>query len=252
MFLRIATGEEPMKTLIVVPTYNERDNLPLLIEAIHAVDPGLHVLVVDDGSPDGTGAIVDAIAARDGRIAVIHRTGKLGLGTAYLAGFRYALRHDYDRIVQMDADFSHRPSDIPRLLERSEEADLVIGSRNVRGGSVENWSPLRQLISRGGSWYTRLLLHLPVRDCTAGFKCWRRSTLQAFDLDAIHSNGYGFQVEMNFHASRLHFRIAEIPVVFPDRTVGQSKMSAPIVWEAVKLVWNLRRQYQTRPRSVAT
>ncbi len=241
-----------MKTLIVVPTYNERENLPRLITEIHAVDPELHVLVVDDGSPDGTGDLVDEIARSDTRVAAIHRSGKLGLGTAYIAGFRYALLHDYDRIIQMDADFSHRPSDIPRLLAASAEADMVIGSRNIKGGSVENWSVIRKMISRGGSLYTRMMLGINVHDCTAGFKCWRRSTLLAFDLDSIQSNGYGYQVEMNYHASRLGFRIAEIPVIFPNRTAGKSKMSGNIVLEAMSLVWKLRRQYQAKPHSVAT
>lgn len=230
-----------MKALVIIPTYNERSNVEQLIAAIHHVDPALHVLVVDDNSPDGTGELVAALAMNDERVRVLRRAGKLGLGTAYIAGFRYALAHDYERVLQMDADFSHQPADLVRLLRASDDADLVIGSRNIRGGRVENWSLLRRAVSRGGSLYTRLLLGVPVHDCTAGFKCWRRHLLAALDLDAVQSNGYGFQVELNYLAHLHDARIVEVPVVFPNRMLGESKMSGSIFWEAMVLVWKLRR-----------
>ena len=231
-----------MDTLIVIPTYNERENLSALVTAVLAVDPGLDILVVDDNSPDGTGELAESLARQTGRVRVLHRTGKLGLGTAYIAGFKYALRHNYTRVVEMDADFSHRPEDLPRLLQAAQWADVVIGSRNVRGGRTENWSWVRQLISKGGSMYTRTLLHLPIKDCTSGFKCFRREVLAAIDLDGINSSGYGFQVELNYLAHAAGFRLAEVPITFPDRKAGHSKMSSDIVLEALRLVWQLRRR----------
>ncbi len=240
-----------MQSLVIVPTYNEIANLKPLVTAILAVDPCVHVLVVDDGSPDGTGACADEIAARTPRVRVMHRPGKLGLGTAYIAGFRYALARGYDRIVQMDADFSHRPEDLPRLLRASAQADLVVGSRNVPGGRAEHWSLLRHAISRGGSLYARLLLGLPIKDCTSGFKCFRREALAAIDLDRVASNGYGFQVEMNYLCYRMGLRLIEVPIVFPDRVAGRSKMSGPIVGEAATVVWRLRREGERRMRGRA-
>ena len=229
-----------MKPLIVIPTYNERENLPCLVPELLGKDPSLEILVIDDSSPDGTGEVAETLSAESDRVHVMHRQGKLGLGTAYVAGFEYALNRDYDRVIQMDADFSHRPQDLPLLLESADNADLVIGSRNVAGGQVENWSLLRQLISKGGSLYARTILGLPVRDCTAGFKCFRREVLETIDFAGIRSNGYGFQVEMNYLCHSAGFKIAEVPVIFPDRSAGSSKMSSRIFLEAVILVWKLR------------
>jgi dolichol-phosphate mannosyltransferase len=226
--------------LVVIPTYNELENLRPLLRAVLAVDPDLHVLVVDDASPDGTGQVAEAVARETGRVAVLHRPGKQGLGTAYVAGFRYALRRGYDRVVEMDADFSHRPIDLPRLLTAAETADVVVGSRAVPGGRIVGWSPLRHAVSRGGSLYARLLLGLPVQDCTSGFKCFRREALEALDLDALRSNGYAFQVEVNYACARAGLRLAEVPIVFPDRTKGRSKMSWRIAAEAAVLVLRLR------------
>ncbi len=229
-----------MKSVVIIPTYNERENLPALARAVLSVAPNLDVLVVDDNSPDGTGQLADALARETGRIHVIHRAGKLGLGTAYVAGFRHALAHGYERIVEMDADFSHRPADLPRLLEAASYADVVIGSRYVPGGRILGWSPLRQAISKGGSLYARLLLGLPIRDCTGGFKCFRRAALERLDLDALRSNGYAFQVEVNYACVRAGLCLAEVPIVFPDRERGTSKMSGRIVAEAAWLVLRLR------------
>jgi dolichol-phosphate mannosyltransferase len=229
-----------MQTLVIIPTYNERENLPALIEQVLAVAPDLEVLVVDDNSPDGTGQIADTLACADSRVHVLHREGKQGLGTAYIAGFTYALAHDYERVVEMDADFSHRPEDLPGLLAAAEHADVVIGSRNIQGGRAEQWSPIRHLISKGGSLYARMLLGLPVQDCTSGFKCFRREVLAALKLEGVRSNGYGFQVEMNYLAHRAGFRLVEVPIIFPDRARGKSKMSMQIVIEAALRVWKLR------------
>ena len=229
-----------MGTLVIIPTYNERENLPRLVAQVLAVAADLRILVVDDGSPDGTGAIAERLARETGRVQVLHRAGKLGLGSAYRDGFAHALSHGYDYVVEMDADFSHRPEDLPGLLAAARTADVAIGSRNVPGGRTENWSRLRTLISRGGSLYARLILGLPVKDCTSGFKCFRREALAALDLGAVRSNGFGFQVEMNYLCHRAGFRLVEVPIVFPDRTAGASKMSGRIVVEALGLVWQLR------------
>ncbi len=229
-----------MQTLVIIPTYNERENLERLARAILATDGTLDILVVDDGSPDGTGAVADELARDTPRVHVLHRSGKQGLGTAYAAGFRYALTHGYERVIEMDADFSHRPQDLPGLLRAAEFADVVIGSRNVPGGRAVGWSPLRHLISKGGSLYARLLLGLPIHDCTSGFKCFRRSALEVLDLDALRSNGYAFQVEVNHACTVAGLRFAEVPIVFPDRERGRSKMSWHIVVEASWLVLRLR------------
>jgi dolichol-phosphate mannosyltransferase len=235
-------GASPRRhCLVVVPTYNEALNIERLIEAILAQGPQFDVLVVDDSSPDGTGALVAALAACEPRVRLLRRAGKLGLGTAYIAGFRHGLRLGYHFICEMDADFSHQPHYLPQLLACAEhEADVALGSRNVRGGRVENWSPARQAISRGGSLYARTLLALPVHDCTGGFKCFRSEVLRQIDLDAIRSSGYGFQVEMNYRCHQAGFRLKEVPIVFPDRVAGRSKMSRRIVLEAALLVWQLR------------
>jgi dolichol-phosphate mannosyltransferase len=230
----------PVRTLVILPTYNERDNLPRLLETILKIRPPLDVLVVDDDSPDGTGAQADEIAAREARVRVLHRDGKYGLGTAYVAGFEYALRHAYDLIVEMDADFSHRPDDLPFLLSAAASADVVIGSRNVPGGKTVGWSWIRTFVSRGGSLYTRVLLGLPIKDCTSGFKCFSRSALAHLDLEHLLSNGYGFQVEVNHACHQAGLRFAEVPITFPERVAGRSKMSPGIMFEAALLVIRLR------------
>lgn len=227
--------------LVVIPTYNEAENITRLLEEITAQGRQFDVLVVDDNSPDGTGDIVAAIAAQTDRVRLLRRAGKLGLGTAYLAGFDYAIEHRYPFVVQMDADFSHQPRYLPSLLHLCENlCDVAIGSRKVPGGSTENWSRTRQFISRGGSLYTQLMLGLPVQDVTAGFKCFRTEVLKTIDLQSIQTNGFGFQVEVNYRAYRAGFHISEYPIVFPDRVAGTSKMSMRIFAEAMGKVMNMR------------
>lgn len=227
--------------LVVVPTYNEALNIERLVFEILGQGPQFDVLVVDDGSPDGTGDLVAALAELTPRVQLIRRAGKLGLGSAYVAGFHEGLRQGYRYLSEMDADFSHQPRYLPVLLAVAERAaDVALGSRNVPGGRVENWSWVRKLISRGGSLYARTLLGMPVRDCTGGFKCFRASVLQQIDLDTIGSNGYAFQVEMNYRCHQAGFRMHELPITFPDRVAGQSKMSQQIVWEAAAMVLKLR------------
>lgn len=230
-----------MRLLIIVPTYNERETIQYLVETVLSENPPFNILIVDDASPDGTGDLADELASNDSRIHVLHRSGKQGIGTAYLEGFRYALAGGYDHVVQMDADLSHRPQDLLRLVAAAEDCDVVIGSRNIPGGQVEHWSLLRRIVSRGGSLYARQLLALPIHDCTSGFKCFRRSVLQSIDLGHVASNGYGFQVEVNYLCHRAGYRIVEVPIVFPDRSAGRSKMSFSILIEAAVLVWKLRR-----------
>jgi dolichol-phosphate mannosyltransferase len=227
--------------LVCIPTYNERDNLEGIVEAVLAADPRTEVLVVDDSSPDGTGDLADTLAARNGRVHVLHRPRKEGLGRAYLAAFAWALERPYAYVLEMDADWSHPPRYLPALLDRAEAGtDLVLGSRYVAGGGTVNWGLMRRLVSRGGSLYARTLLGLPVRDLTGGFKCFRRQVLEAIDLSAVHSTGYAFQIELTYRAVRKGFRVEEIPIVFEDRRVGQSKMSRRIVLEALTMVWKLR------------
>jgi dolichol-phosphate mannosyltransferase len=229
-----------LKTFVVVPTYNERDNVKRLIEEILSSVDGAEVLVVDDRSPDGTGEVVDTLARGDKRVHVLHRTGKLGLGSAYREGFRLALQKGADYIVQMDADFSHDPAMIPVFLGKMDAFDLVIGSRYLNGVSVVNW-PLRRLaLSCFANFYTRIVTGLRISDCTGGFKCFRRKVLEAIDLDRIRSDGYSFQIEMNYRCAEMGFRIGEMPIIFIDRHAGASKMSRKIVWEAVFIVWKLR------------
>lgn len=229
------------RALVIVPTYNERENIRALIESVLSKDPGLDVLVVDDGSPDGTGQIVDEIAATNSRVFALHRPGKLGLGTAYLEGFRWALERTYDYVFEMDADFSHNPDHLPEFLRRIHDADLVLGSRYRNGRvTVVNWPMSRLLLSYAANIYARAITGLQLYDSTGGFKCFRRKVLEAIDLNAVKSNGYAFQIEMSFRAWKKGFRIAEIPIVFVDRTEGESKMSKRIVREAVWMVWRLR------------
>lgn len=239
--LLASAGPSQSYCLVIVPTYNEALNIERLIVDILAQGPQFDVLVVDDNSPDGTGDLVAAAATLTPRVQLMRRTGKLGLGTAYVAGFRQGLRQGYGYLCEMDADFSHQPRYLPVLLAVAERAaDVALGSRNVVGGRVENWSWVRKLISRGGSLYARTILGMPIRDCTGGFKCFRAGVLQQLDLDSIGSNGYAFQVELNYRCHQAGFRLHELPITFPDRVAGQSKMSQKIVWEAAAMVIKLR------------
>jgi len=230
-----------LKALIVVPTYNEKENIEKIIDAVLAQGEGIEVLIVDDNSPDGTGEIVDRLAAAEPRVHVIHRAGKLGLGSAYIAGFKWALANTDARFIfEMDADFSHDPGAIPEFLEAAKDRDLVIGSRYLHGITVINWPLSRLILSYGANVYTRVITGLPLKDSTGGFKCFRRETLEKLPLDTIRSDGYSFQIEMNFFAWKKGFRIIEIPIIFTDRRVGISKMSRKIIWEAMFMVWRLR------------
>ncbi|HEU5106549.1 MAG TPA: polyprenol monophosphomannose synthase [Solirubrobacterales bacterium] len=227
---------------LVLPTYNEADNLEPLVEAVRGkLPPGAQVLIVDDSSPDGTGEIADRLAEQHENVTVLHRPRKEGLGPAYIAGFRQALGGGAGLVLQMDSDFSHDPAYLPRLLEMAKQADVVLGSRYVDGGGVSDWGPLRRAVSRGGSAYARLVLRVPVRDLTGGFKCLRREVLEAIDLDQISTRGYAFQVEMTYRALRLGFKVVEVPIVFRERRVGSSKMDLGIVAEAVWRLPLLRR-----------
>lgn len=232
--------EKNERILIIVPTYNERDNLPLLVEAVLKIVPQVNILVVDDNSPDGTGALAADLSSADSRVSVLHRQGKEGLGKAYVAGFHWALEQGYDLIFEMDCDFSHRPEHLPEFLAAIEGADVVLGSRYIRGGATEDWGISRKLISGGGNLYARTILGLPYKDLTGGFKCFRRKVLEALPLDDLYSFGYAFQIELTFRAHRLGFRIAQTPIIFPDRTRGESKMSGKIFKEAFVTVWKLR------------
>jgi dolichol-phosphate mannosyltransferase len=230
-----------MKALVIIPTYNESENLPQIVPQVLRRDDRLHVLVVDDRSPDGTGDLADRLAAESpGRVFVLHRDEKAGLGQAYLAGFRWALERDFDLIFEMDADFSHDPKYLPDFLKAIESADLVIGSRYISGVNVVNWPMSRLLLSYYANVYSRVITGMPLRDGTGGFKCFRREVLAALDLDAVRSNGYSFQIEMSFRTYKKGFRITEIPIVFVDRQAGTSKMSKKIVREAIWMVWRLR------------
>jgi dolichol-phosphate mannosyltransferase len=230
-----------MKSLVVIPTYNEVRNIQRLVPMVLDQHPGVQVLVVDDNSPDGTGRRVDDMAARDPRVRCLHRPGKQGLGSAYIAGFQHALEHtDAEFIFEMDADFSHDPASIPSFLEAIENYDLVVGSRYLNGITVINWPLSRLILSVGANRYASLVTGLPLKDCTGGYKCFRRETLQALPLDRVKSDGYGFQIEMNYLVWKRGLRIREIPIVFTDRVVGESKMSRAIIWEAAWMVWRLR------------
>ena len=231
----------PDRALVIVPTYNERENIRRLIDSVLSQDDRIDMLVVDDGSPDGTGAIVEEIGASNPRVHLLSRPKKMGLGTAYVAGFRWALARDYAYVLEMDADFSHDPAHLPQFLAAIENTDLVLGSRYQEGRvTVVNWPINRLILSYLANMYARAITGLHVWDATGGFKCFRRSVLEAIDLDHVRSNGYAFQIEMTFRAVRKHFRITEIPIVFVDRTEGTSKMSPHIVREAVWMVWRLR------------
>lgn len=231
----------PARPLIIVPTYNEEENVPALVATIFQEAPSVHVLFVDDNSRDGTRAeIAKAEQRYPGRIFLYPRPGKLGLGTAYIAGFRWALEREYDAIIEMDADLSHDPKYLPEMLKRLERADGVIGSRYVAGGGTRNWSLVRRLISTGGSRYARTILGLRIHDLTGGFNGWRREVLKGIDIDAVRSEGYAFQVELKYRAVKRGFKLEEFPIIFVDRRAGHSKMSARIVFEAMLRMWALR------------
>ena len=227
--------------LIVVPTYNEKENLPHVLEQIHQHLPSCHCLIVDDQSPDGTGVLADEIATEDDRVFVLHRTQKEGLGKAYLAGFAWALQRDYQYIFEMDADLSHPAEALPRLLNAVEQgADLALGSRWVDGGGVAGWPLKRKIMSIGGSWYARSVLGISIKDVTGGFKCFKREVLEEIDLQKVVTAGYGFQIELTWRALKSGFNVQEVPIIFTDRIAGQSKMSKEIFVEALSLVWKLR------------
>ena len=237
----LAGGIQRERALVIVPTYNERENIARLIETVLSQDGRLETLVVDDGSPDGTAAIVEAIIAENDRVHILRRPRKMGLGTAYIAGFRWALERGYDFVFEMDADFSHDPAHLPEFLRTVEASDLVLGSRYREGKvTIVNWPIRRLLLSYFANVYARIVTGLPLWDSTGGFKCFRRVVLQSIDLDKVVSNGYAFQIEVSFRAWKQGFRIIEIPIVFVDRTEGQSKMSRSIVREAIWMVWRLR------------
>ena len=235
--------------LIIIPTFNEHENVARLVPAIRKIWPEVDLLFIDDNSPDGTGHLLEKISRDDPRTFVLHRETKLGLGSAYVQGFRWALDRDYSRILQMDADFSHQPHYLPHLLEEAERADLVLGSRYIAGGGVENWPLRRRLLSRFGNVYARRILSVPFPDLTGGYKCWRREALEAVDLDAVRHQGYGFSIELTYRTYCAGFRIVEIPIVFPDRTHGKSKIGGHIVREAllgtIRLRWSIPRLAST-------
>ena len=237
------------RPLVIIPTYNERENLPLILRRLHAAVPTIDVLVLDDASPDGTGAVAAGIAAADARVHVLHRTAKAGLGAAYLAGFAWALAGDFDAVVEMDADGSHAPEELPALLAAASDADVVLGSRWVTGGRVRNWPASRQLLSRAGNLYTRLALGVNLSDATGGYRILRRGVLQNLDLDGVSSQGYCFQVDMVWRAVRAGFEVVEVPITFTEREIGESKMSASIVREALLSV--TRWGFTQRARQVS-
>ena len=236
-----------MKKIVLIPTYNEKENISAIINAVLAFESNYHILVIDDGSPDGTADIVRSIIAEnEGRVFIECRSGKLGLGTAYIHGFKWALKNNYDYIIEMDADFSHNPNDLDRLCAAIDDgADVAVGSRYVKGGSTENWPLDRKIYSHGGSAYTRIITGMPVKDPTAGFVCYRNKVLSSMNLDNIKFIGYAFQIEMKFASWRLGFKIKEVPIKFVDRKIGVSKMTKGIIKEAVLGVFNMQWQYVT-------
>ncbi len=228
------------RALIIFPTYNERDNIRKIVHAVLPLDPRIHVLIVDDSSPDGTGDVADGLAAEESKVEVMHRPNKEGLGRAYIAGFKWAIERGFDFIFEMDADFSHGPEYIPDFLKAIQDNDLVIGSRYISGVNVINWPMSRLLLSYFANTYTRVVTGMPLRDGTGGFKCFRREVLEAIDLDGVQASGYVFQIEMSMRAWKKGFRIKEIPIIFTDRVAGVSKMSKKIMREAIWMVWALR------------
>jgi dolichol-phosphate mannosyltransferase len=229
-----------MKSLIIIPTYNETENIERLIEEIRKLDRGFHILIIDDNSPDGTGRIADGLAIKHSEISVIHRSAKLGLGTAYITGFKYSLENNYDLVFTMDADFSHQPKYLIDLLEKAKEYDLVIGSRYIEGGIILNWPLHRLILSRGANFYVRMVTRLPIFDSTGGFNCYRKEILEKTDLDRIISDGYAFQIEIKYRLWENGFSIKEVPITFIDRARGTSKISKRIIFQALFLVWKLR------------
>jgi dolichol-phosphate mannosyltransferase len=244
---------ENERALVIIPTYNEKENIRSIVELVLSQAPNLDVLVVDDNSPDGTAGIVEEMAKVDPRLHLLSRAGKLGLGTAYIAGFKWGLARHYAFLIEMDADFSHDPREIPNMLQAIQEADLVLGSRYINGVRVVNWPLSRLFLSKGASYYVRIITGLPVNDPTGGFKCFRRRVLEAIDLDEVRSNGYAFQVEMTYKAWMKGYRVREIPITFADRYAGKSKMSGHIVREALWMVWALAlsQGFRRKPRSQA-
>ncbi len=230
-----------MRSLIVIPTYNERENIVTLIQEVFAAAPTTDLLIIDDNSPDGTGALVDSLAARIPQLRVLHRPGKLGLGTAYVRGFEYAIEQGYDYVFEMDADFSHDPRYLPSFFQAAQNAELVIGSRYVPGGGTPNWSALRKFISGGGNIFARAVLGIPVHDCTSGYRCYATAALRALNLNAIQAQGYAFQIELVYNIWKSGFRIREVPIIFVDRRVGKSKMSRTIFIEA--FTWVMRTRF---------
>ena len=235
--------------VVVIPTYDERDNVTPIAQAVHQHCPDVHVLFVDDNSPDGTGDVIDGLVAKEPWVHVMHRAEKSGLGTAYIAGFKWAIEHEYDLIFEMDADFSHDPAELPNFVKAAETADLILGSRYVNGIRITNWPLSRLMLSKGAATYVRLITGIPVTDPTGGFKCFRRAVLESIPLDNVISNGYSFQVEMTHLAWMRGFRIGEIPITFVDRRSGYSKMSGDIFREALWLVWKLafRNKFRRKP-----
>ncbi len=240
-----------MRNLIVIPTYNEAVNIGKVINKVLAADSSFDILVVDDNSPDGTADLVREFSVKDGRIKLMVRERKLGLGSAYVAGFKYALANDYNLVFEMDADFSHNPEDLPVLMAKAGECDYVIGSRYFKGVSVINWPLRRLMLSLLASLYVRIILGMPIKDSTSGFKCFNRKVLQGMDLNGVHSDGYSFQIEMNFRAYMAGFTPGEVPIIFIDRLNGHSKMNRKIVFEALLVVWRLRFEYLFRRRKAA-
>src|SRR5690349_8790861 len=234
------------RTLVVVPTYNERENLPALVQRLIALPVSVDILVVDDNSPDGTGKLADELETRHACIHVLHRTEKNGLGRAYIAGFKWALEQGYEFIFELDGDFSHNPDDIPMFLEAAKDADVVLGSRYLNGIRIINWPLSRLMLSKSAATYVRLVTGMPFTDPTGGYKCFRRGALRGIDLNAVHSNGYSFQIEMTHKLWRQGMKIAEVPIVFTDRFQGHSKMSKQIVREALLMVWRLFFQNKMR------
>jgi dolichol-phosphate mannosyltransferase len=226
-------------TLIVMPTYNERENLPRMVARLLALPVKVDLLVVDDNSPDGTGKLADELAAKHPEVHVLHRAEKNGLGRAYLAGFKWALERGYEFVFEMDGDFSHNPDDVPAFLEAAQQADLVLGSRYMNGIRIINWPLSRLMLSKGAAFYVRVITGMPITDPTGGYKCFRRAALQALNLDAVHSNGYSFQIELTHKLWRQGYRVAEVPIIFTERVEGHSKMSGHIVSEALFMVWRL-------------
>ncbi|MCE1177664.1 MAG: polyprenol monophosphomannose synthase [Micrococcales bacterium] len=247
------TARPPLtRVVVLIPTYNERDNLPRIVERVRRATPEVDILVLDDKSPDGTGEVADGLAAADPQISVLHRTGKEGLGMAYLAGFRWALERGYDAVVEMDADGSHQPEHLPAMLEAAREADAVIGSRYVRGGSVVNWPPHRKALSYGGNLYIKAVLGMPVNDATAGYRVYRTDALRAMDLDSVESMGYCFQTDLTRRAIHAGLRVVEVPITFIEREIGDSKMNPDIARESLKRITEWGVDYRGRQlRSIA-